>query len=48
MKKNNVEDMIKPEEDAVEVKASKQKKVKEPKVTKAGSDVKIIIGIVLK
>ncbi len=46
MKKNNVEDMIKPEEDAVEVKASKQKKVKEPKVAKAGSDVKIIIGIV--
>lgn len=41
MKKNDVEEMIRPEESAVKIKGSK--KVKEPKVS---SDAKIIIGIV--
>lgn len=48
MKKNNVEEMIKPEETEV-IKTKKEKKVKEPKeakVKKVSSDAKVIIGIV--
>lgn len=44
MKKNDVEEMIKPEESAVKIKGSK--KVKEPRTSKIGSDAKTIIGIV--
>ena len=44
MKKNDVEEMIRPEESAVKIKGSK--KVKEPKASKVSSDAKIIIGIV--
>jgi len=47
MKKENVEEMIKPEKGAVETKkASKEKKGKEPKVNKVSSDTKVIFGIV--
>lgn len=46
MKKNDVEEMIKPEENAVKTKKAKEPKVKEPKVGKVSSDAKIIIGIV--
>jgi len=43
MKKENVEEMIKPEDSAVKVKGAKEKKVKTGKVT---SDTKVILGIV--
>lgn len=44
MKKNDVEEMIKPEESAVKEKGTK--KVKEPKASKVSSDAKVIMGIV--
>lgn len=44
MKKNDVEEMIKPEGSAVKTKSTK--KVKEPKASKVSSDAKVIMGIV--
>ncbi len=50
MKKENVEEMIKPEKDAVKTKKAskekKEKKAKEPKVGGMSSDTKVILGIV--
>jgi len=46
MKKENVEEMIKPEDSAVKVKGAKEKKVKEPKAGVMSSDTKVILGIV--